>query len=189
MALQIPCKTCSTAVRVKPSMAARRKNIFCSPPCYHASLRHPRRDVAERFWSKVHKTDTCWLWTGGKHPQGYGMFNAKLNGRLRAVTAHWFAFTMAGAPLSNFEEGDHFCPNKNCVRIHPEHVQRVPRFDNHDSPSYENKIKTLCKRGHALTTRKDNGERRCRTCENAGRAERRKQMTLEQRKIENARWR
>ena len=28
--------------------------------------------VAERFWSKVEKTDTCWLWTGHRDRHGYG---------------------------------------------------------------------------------------------------------------------
>ena len=28
----------------------------------------------ERFWSKVKKTETCWLWTGGTDAGGYGHF-------------------------------------------------------------------------------------------------------------------
>ena len=30
-------------------------------------------DAYERFWSKVEKTDTCWLWTGATDQTGYGV--------------------------------------------------------------------------------------------------------------------
>lgn len=30
--------------------------------------------VLERFWSKVEKTEGCWLWTAGRIPEGYGQF-------------------------------------------------------------------------------------------------------------------
>ena len=33
------------------------------------------RPAEERFWEKVQKTDTCWLWTGCVNGvAGYGMF-------------------------------------------------------------------------------------------------------------------
>jgi len=34
----------------------------------------------KRFWAKVERTKTCWLWTGAKHANGYGgvRFNGKL---------------------------------------------------------------------------------------------------------------
>jgi hypothetical protein len=31
----------------------------------------------DRFWSKVEKTKTCWLWTAGKDFDGYGQFSDK----------------------------------------------------------------------------------------------------------------
>jgi hypothetical protein len=34
-------------------------------------------EFQERFWSKVHKTDTCWLWTGNKSCYGYGRIKYK----------------------------------------------------------------------------------------------------------------
>lgn len=36
----------------------------------------------ERFWSKVNKTDGCWIWTAFKNPKGYGrfMFRGKVHG-------------------------------------------------------------------------------------------------------------
>ena len=32
------------------------------------------RRVLQRFWAKVEKTETCWLWTAGKAGNGYGSF-------------------------------------------------------------------------------------------------------------------
>lgn len=30
--------------------------------------------LEKKFWDKVSKTSTCWLWTGAKVPYGYGQF-------------------------------------------------------------------------------------------------------------------
>jgi hypothetical protein len=41
----------------------------------HRGVRQPVgrwRPVVERFWSKVAKTATCWLWTGALEDSGYG---------------------------------------------------------------------------------------------------------------------
>lgn len=29
-------------------------------------------ELGDRFWSKVDKTDGCWLWTGANNGEGYG---------------------------------------------------------------------------------------------------------------------
>lgn len=44
---------------------------------------------SERFWNKVNKTDSCWLWEGATTPRGYGAF--RVNGE--TVRAHRFAYT------------------------------------------------------------------------------------------------
>lgn len=36
----------------------------------------------ESFWSKVNKTDSCWLWTGATRLFRYGSF--RINGRPKA---------------------------------------------------------------------------------------------------------
>jgi hypothetical protein len=52
----------------------------------------------ERFWAKVQKTDTCWLWTAGKNGglgeggRGYGTF--WLDGRTQP--AHIIAWRLSG---------------------------------------------------------------------------------------------
>lgn len=68
-----------------------------------------------RFWNKVQKTDTCWIWTATTR-NGYGMF--RLNGTI--VSAHRFSFA-----YHNNKNIDliirHKCDNPPCVN--PEHLE------------------------------------------------------------------
>ena len=70
--------------------------------------RHIKIDEAERFWSKVNKTETCWLWTGALTGRGYGHF--WLNGHM--VQAHRFAY----GDISPDLQLDHLCRVRTCVR-------------------------------------------------------------------------
>ena len=46
---------------------------------------------AERFWSHVLKTDTCWLWQGSRGSTGYGTFGLSAT---QTVKAHRFAYEL-----------------------------------------------------------------------------------------------
>jgi len=92
-----------------------------------ASGRQPRprsRPLAERFWEKVEKTETCWLWKGGKSGPGYGMIWA--GGRL--APAHRVSLMLAGTPVSSDLEVDHLCRVPLCVR--PDHLEPVTHAEN-----------------------------------------------------------
>jgi hypothetical protein len=54
-----------------------------------------RRDPEERFWEKVDKTDSCWLWTGSRNKLGYGNF---WDGH-RIVGAYRFAYELIVGPI------------------------------------------------------------------------------------------
>lgn len=71
--------------------------------------------VATRFWSRVQKTDTCWLWAGHTSADGYGQF--RVNGRL--VYAHRFAWISTHGPIPDEFIVCHRCDNPTCVR--PDH--------------------------------------------------------------------
>ena len=69
----------------------------------------------DRFWGAVHKTDTCWLWTGGRAGGRYG----KLKYRGRLVSAHrasWFLQHGVFPTLWVL----HRCDTPLCVR--PDHL-------------------------------------------------------------------
>lgn len=120
------------------------------------SPRLPRTATPEeRFWRKVDKTDTCWLWIGATSPTGYGYFGNML--------AHHF---LIGKPPPGFEV-DHLCMVRNCVR--PDHLEVVTRQENHARQRHHGPMrKDACGRGHPFdetnTNILPNGKRQCRTC-------------------------
>lgn len=101
-----PCPICGSSVRSS-------KKDFCSWPCYNRS-----RDPVVRFWSRVRKTDYCWLWTGFRDKNGYG-----LCGERRAIheqRAHRIAWTYTHGRIAAGLWLLHRCDNPPCVR--PEHL-------------------------------------------------------------------
>ena len=130
----------------------------------------------ERFWTKVHKTDTCWLWTGGIS-HGYGSFDLPGVGRWRAVRAHRFAYEALVGPIPEGMVIDHLCRVKACVN--PDHLEPVTQRTNllrGQSFAAVNAAKTHCVHGHEFTpanTIVSPGRRRCRSCTQASDARRR----------------
>jgi hypothetical protein len=79
-------------------------------------------DQAERFWSKVSKSDGCWTWTGNKGVDDYGQFKYRLaDGKYATHRAHRVAFILAVRPLKAGELVLHKCDNPSCVR--PDHLE------------------------------------------------------------------
>jgi len=78
----------------------------------------------ERFWAKVTKTETHWLWLGGSKPLGYGVF--WLDGRLQS--AHRVSYELANGPIDRVLVIDHICGEPACVN--PEHLRAVTNKQN-----------------------------------------------------------
>lgn len=123
----------------------------------------------ERFWSRVVRTDTCWLWTGLLNGRGYGFFSVWKYGNL---FAHRVAYTLLVGAIPDGMTLDHVrergCINKNCVN--PDHLEPVTVKENilrGDGPTARNSRKTHCKRGHEFTpgnTIIRSGFRQCLAC-------------------------
>jgi hypothetical protein len=77
----------------------------------------------EKFWSRIEKTDGCWLWTRGTNSGGYGKFTVK--GRM--YYAHVFSFYLANGYWPTLDVL-HSCDTPRCVN--PEHLREGTQKDN-----------------------------------------------------------
>jgi hypothetical protein len=135
----------------------------------------PDPTAPARFFAKVIKTDTCWLFTGHLDVNGYGRFYYQGN---RNGFAHRVSWDLAGRALPPGLVLDHICKRKACVN--PEHLRAVTQEDNctifaRPTPFYRNKLVTHCPQGHPYSPentarppdkRRKNGKRGriCLTC-------------------------
>jgi site-specific DNA-cytosine methylase len=79
-----------------------------------------------RFWSKVEKTDTCWLWRGALNEHGYGIFGREAS--KDTVRAHRWAFENVVGQIPDGLDLDHLCRVRHCVR--PDHLEPVTNQEN-----------------------------------------------------------
>lgn len=130
--------------------------------------------ITGRFWAKVDKTDTCWLWSASKTHNGYGRFH--FDGRM--VLAHRFAHELLRGPIPAGLQVDHRCRVRNCVN--PDHLEAVTGWENllrGNTPAARNAAKTHCSQGHEFAPENTylappnknnpNGFRTCRQCKRA----------------------
>ena len=80
--------------------------------------------IIARFWPKVDKTDTCWLWTASRMSGGYGAFS--WGGRTSG--AHRFAYEAFVGGIPEGLEIDHTCHEPRCVN--PEHLKATTKTQN-----------------------------------------------------------
>lgn len=100
---------------------------------YERWRKHGRTELSarpsreDRFWAKVQKTETCWLWTAAKNGPGYGQFGlgTREDG---LVFAHRFAYELVVGPIPEGLVIDHLCRTPACVR--PDHLEPVTMREN-----------------------------------------------------------
>lgn len=147
---------------------------------------HRTETIESRFWRRVDKTDTCWLWNGSRRKKDYGVFNYPGGGM-----AYRYSYELHNGPIPDGMTIDHICFNPPCVN--PAHLQLLTREQN--ARRQQSKDWTHCKRGHEYTPentvptvniRPDGSPcftRRCRICyratRRAYRADQRRRRGLE----------
>ena len=117
--------------------------------------------MESRFWSKVNKTDTCWLWTAGTW-NGYGRYRHGA----RNVLAHKALYESVNGRVLDGHELDHLCGVRHCVR--PDHLEAVTHAENVRRGNGGSKPRARCPQGHDYSIhgrmRRDGRGRRCVIC-------------------------
>lgn len=84
----------------------------------------PGGATADRFWSKVHQTADCWIWTDAPNGAGYGTISVAGV----SVMAHRLSWMLDGRDLDPDLQIDHLCRVRLCVR--PDHLEQVTAAEN-----------------------------------------------------------
>ena len=119
--------TMSKQARAAITAAAKRGGVTRSTP------------LVERFWSKVKKTKTCWLWTGCTFKKlscnSYGYIGR--GGKYGAtVLAHRLSYELHYGPPGKMQV-QHKCDNPLCVR--PSHLKLGTAQDNSNDMKRRNR--------------------------------------------------
>lgn len=112
------------------------------------------RPIEDRFWEKVTKTDTCWLWNGAMQPNGYGQFGAQVIGMGSSALTHRVSYYLANGNLPADLCVLHTCDNRRCVN--PAHLVLGTDQDNTDDMLRKgrDKVKGELHKNHKLTDAK-----------------------------------
>lgn len=100
-------------------------------------VRFAKQDLPTRFWSKVKKTDGCWLWIAGKSPDGYGKFLLSKRETKRAHRVAWWLHHGAWPNPDLYLL--HLCNEPLCVR--PDHLREGTQAENIQQASREGRVK------------------------------------------------
>lgn len=105
------CKACGSSFK-----SPRKRSKFCNYACrdeYRA--RHPEKYGALQesdFWSRVNKSENCWLWTGPTRGRGYGAW--------KNTYAHRYSYRLAFGDVPESLSVLHRCDVPACVN--PNHL-------------------------------------------------------------------
>ena len=89
------------------------------------TVKHTNKSALDRFWPKVLKTESCWIWTKSINESGYGKFNSPAG---YSNLAHRFAYQALTGSIPDDLPLDHLCRNRRCVN--PEHLEPVALAEN-----------------------------------------------------------
>ncbi len=133
------------------------------PTLKNANGHFAMRELADRFWEKVIKTDSCWFWVGKSDNRGYGRIRVGDKMPMAHQVSYYLKFN-EWIPLGY--EPDHTCKEPSCVRWGFGHLEAITREEHlrRTSLTHRNRVKTECIRGHSNWRYRKNGSRYCIDC-------------------------
>lgn len=97
--------------------------------------------INQRFWKKVQKTNSCWLFTGGL-ARGYGHFSYED----KPIKAHRFSWIIHFGAIPKNKLVCHKCDIRNCVN--PDHLFLGTQRDNIQDMIQKGRINRAGENGH-----------------------------------------
>lgn len=94
----------------------------------------PKTPIRDRFFTKVNKTGTCWLWIGHTNHFGYGM----IKHNYRHLRAHRVSWELHFGKIPDGLLVCHHCDNPPCVN--PEHLFLGTDKDNMGDARKKNRV-------------------------------------------------